>query len=94
MAEQVAVEPRRKTLDDMRVSSAEVSTDLPFFAERSQRPNTRKPSDRHHVFYTFFPKDPNCEVYKLTKATRARCRNRPEPRGDGIHLPRRELVML
>ena len=33
----------------------EESTDLPFVAERSKRPNTRKPNGRHNVFFTIFP---------------------------------------
>ena len=79
------VEPNEKTLNDVRVISEEESTDLPFTAEKSKRPTKRKPTDRHYVS-THFPRDPNCEVCKLTKTTRASCRNRPDARGDRIHL--------
>ena len=36
VVEQPVVEPKEKTLVDMRMSSEEVSTDLPFVAERSR----------------------------------------------------------
>ena len=52
--EQPEAEPKDKTPVEMRVSSDEESTDLPVFAERPQRPNTRTPTDRHNVF-THFP---------------------------------------
>ena len=47
--------------------------------------NTSKPKGDHHVF-THFPKDPNCEVSRLTKTTRARCNNTPLKRADEIAL--------
>ena len=52
--------------------------------------DTSKPTGRHNVS-TYFPKDPNCEVCKLTKATRAPCRNRPEAREDRFRLPQKKL---
>ena len=44
-----------------------------------------QPRGNHNVF-THIPKDPNCEVCKKTKSTRARCRIKPEKRVDGIAL--------
>ena len=38
VVEQLVVEPKVETPDDMRVSSEEVSTALRFIAERSQKP--------------------------------------------------------
>ena len=67
VVEQPAVEPKEKTLGYINLSSEEESTDLPFIAERSKRPNTSTPIGRHHVFFTHFPKNPNCEVCKLTR---------------------------
>ena len=49
----VVVEPQEKTPDDMRVSPEEESTDLPFIAERSKRPNTSKPICSHNVLAHF-----------------------------------------
>ena len=48
-----AVESEEKTPNGKRVSSDEETTDLPFTAERSRRPNTSKPTGKHNVFYTF-----------------------------------------
>ena len=42
-----------------------------------------QPRGNHNVF-THYPKDPNCEVCKMTKTTRARCRIKPKKRVDGI----------
>ena len=39
-----------KKTEEMKVSSDEESTDLPFFAERSKRPTTSKPLAWHAVF--------------------------------------------
>ena len=50
VVEEPVVEPKEKTPDDMRVSSEEVSTDLPLIQERSQGPDTSKPGGRHTVF--------------------------------------------
>ena len=73
------VEPKGKTLDDMKLSSEEQSNDLPGCANMSKRPNTSKPTGRHHNFTHFF-EDPNCKVCMLTKLTRAPSRKRPEAR--------------
>ena len=85
VVDQPAVEPKGKTPDDMRVRSQEESSDLLVFAERSKRRTTRKPTGRHNVF-THVPADPNCEVCKLTKTSRAPCRNRSEARGDRVKV--------
>ena len=53
LVEQPEVKPKEQTPDEMRVSSKDQSTDLPGFAERSKRPNTRKPTNRHNVFTHF-----------------------------------------
>ena len=76
----------------MRVSSEEESTDLHVSAEMSKRPNTSKQTGRHKVF-TPLPEDLNCQVRKLTKTTRAPCRNCLEARGGRTHLLQ-HLVML
>ena len=49
-------------------------------------------SPRPRCWPTCWPKqcmfhDPNCEVCKLTKTKRTRCKNRPLKRADGISLP-------
>ena len=49
VVEQLVVEPKEKTVDDVRAGSKEVSTDL-------KRPNARKPTGRHTVFSHLFPK--------------------------------------
>ena len=82
---QPVVEPKEKTPDEMRVSSEEESTDLHVSAEMSKRPNTSKQTGRHKVF-TPLPEDLNCQVRKLTKTTRAPCRNCLEARGGRTHL--------
>ena len=52
----------------------------------TKRANDFKPQGDHNVF-THFPEDPNCEVCRMTNTTRARCKNRPLTRVDGIpHL--------
>ena len=86
VVEQLLVVPKEKTPDDMRMIFEDESTDLLFIAERSKRSDTSKPTGRHNVF-TPFPRDPNCEVCKLTKTTRAPCRNRPDARWDRVHHP-------
>ena len=40
-----------------------------------------------HNVSTYFPKDPNCKVCRMTKTTRARCKQRLLKRADGISLP-------
>ena len=67
----------------MRLSSEEKSTDLPFIAERSKRPNTSEPTGKHHVF-THVQNDTNCEFCKTTNTTRTPCKNRPDARGDRV----------
>ena len=57
----------------MRVSSEEESTDLPFIANGSKRPNTSKPTGRRNVFR----KIRIVKVCRLTKTTRAPCRGPP-----------------
>ena len=61
------------------------STDLLVFTERSKRPTHNQANWQAQCFSTHFPEDPNCKVCKLTKTTRAPCRNRSEARGDRIH---------
>ena len=80
------VEPKEKTPDDMRVRSEEESNDLPLFAEKSKRPTTSKSTGKHNVF-TLVPKDPDCEVWKITKTTRAPFTKRQDERRDRIQLP-------
>ena len=43
---------KRKKPDDIRESSEEESTNLLVFPERSRRPNSKKPSGSHKVFFT------------------------------------------
>ena len=62
-------DPKKNSLDDMSVSLRRKSADLPPLAKRSKRPSTSKPTGRHNVF-TYFPKDPDCEVCKFTETTR------------------------
>ena len=81
---------RGGTTDDMRVSSEEESTNLPFVADRAKRPNTSKPTGRHSIF-AHFPKGPNSEVCKITETTRTPCRNRLGARGDRIRLKSRKV---
>ena len=52
VVEQTVVDPKERPSSDVRVSSEEKSTDLPFTAERSKRPNTSKPIGRH-IFFIF-----------------------------------------
>ena len=54
--EQHVVEPKVKTLDEMRVSFEFESTVLPVLAERSKRPNTSKPTGRHNDFTNRAPR--------------------------------------
>ena len=35
--------------------------------------------------FTHFPKDPDCEICKITKIARAPCKNRLDARGDRIN---------
>ena len=56
----------------------------PRFGDR--KANDSKPKGDQHVF-THFPKDPNCQVCRMIKTTRARCKNRPLRRADGISPP-------
>ena len=42
-----------------------------------------QPRGNHNMF-THFPKDPDCEICMKTNTTRARCRIKPQKRGDGI----------
>ena len=83
--EQPVVEPKDTTNDDVRVGSEGKLSNLPVFEERSRGPNTSMTTGKHNVFSTHFLQNPNCEVCKLTKITRATCRNSPEARGDRIH---------
>ena len=68
----VVVEPQEKTTDDMRVSPEEESTDLPFIAERSKRPNTSKQFAATMFLHTF----PKIRIVKSvsSRPTRAPCR--------------------
>ena len=50
-----------------------------------KKPNA-KPTSKHTVF-CHFPKDPKCDVCKMTQAVRARRQQRPERRTDGVALP-------
>ena len=59
MLEQTVVEPNDMTPGDMRVGTEEESTDLPFIAERSKKPNTSKPNTN--------PDDPNVKFASLQK---------------------------
>ena len=52
-------------------------------SEWRKRPNKSKPTSSHNVFY---PAHSNCETCRMTKNSRARCRNRPELRQDGLDL--------
>ena len=40
-----------------------------------------------HTVSTHFPKDPNGDLCRMTKTTRARCTSRPLKRADGISQP-------
>ena len=47
--------------------------------EVSLEPNTKRREDLgKHIVYAHFPKDPNCEICKRTKITRAPCRRRKQ----------------
>ena len=91
VVEPPVVEPKEKTLDDMSVSSEEESTDLPFVAERSKRPNKGKLIGRHKVF-EHFPKNPKCAISKLTKTARAPCKT-ARKHEETVLIIRRNLVM-
>ena len=72
------------------LAEKEVGED-PTAAPRPKRPaylgqtelNESKPKGYDHVF-THFPTDPNREVCRMTKTTRARCENRLLRRADGV----------
>ena len=87
LVEQPVVEPKCKMPNDMRVSSAEKWTDLPLITDKVEETKTQASQLASTMFFLHFPKHPNREVCKLTKTTRAPCRNRPDARGDRIHLP-------
>ena len=50
-------------------------------AETSRRSNLSKPTSERDVF-AHVPKDPNCDVCKVTKTIRAQCRCQPDARND------------
>ena len=50
VVEQLVVEPKETTPDEMRVRFQEEGTYLLDFAERSKRPSIGKPTGRHNVF--------------------------------------------
>ena len=52
------VSPKKKTPDDMRVSSEEESTDLPPIANRFKKPHTSKPTAKHNFLFKHFPERP------------------------------------
>ena len=79
VVEQPVVAPKETTPDDTRVSSEEESTDLPFVAERFQRPNTSKQSGST-MFLHIFPKIRSVRYPSSVQ-------ERPDARGDRIHLP-------
>ena len=51
-----------------------------------ERGSDSKPKGNHNVF-THFPKYSNCEVRRMTKTARARCKNRALRLADGISRP-------
>ena len=53
---------------------------------RQRKPAIPTPKGDHNVF-TYLPKDPNCEVYQMTKTARATCKTGPLKRAGGISLP-------
>ena len=48
----------------------------------AERPKGSNKSASMHDVFAHFPKDPNCEVCKLTKIVRAQCRRQPDERID------------
>ena len=47
---------------------------------------SNKSGGRSHNLFSNFPKDPNCEVCRRTKVTRAPCRRNPDDRADRIQI--------
>ena len=52
----------------------------------TKKPNDSEPTGDHNVF-SHVPHHPDCEVRRLTKASRARCKHRPVRRAVGIPHP-------
>ena len=77
-------------------SSTDVSPDdvdipppaLPLSAHPPAKPTSNRARRKHHLFI-HFPKDPNCEVCRRTKVTRAPCRKNPYNRADNITIAER-----
>ena len=42
-----------------------------------------------HNLWTHFPKDPNCEICKSCKATRAQCRQKTHGKPDDLPIPKK-----
>ena len=53
----------------------------------NQKRTTTTTPTRVHIVSKHFPTDPTCDMCKMTKATRDRCKDRPESRADGLPPP-------
>ena len=62
VVEQPQVEPQERTPDEMRVRSEEESTDFPYIAARSTRPNASQPTGRHSVYNIFSQRSELCSL--------------------------------
>ena len=57
-------------------------------ARKKKRKNIISSPCSTHNLFTHFPKDPECEICQMTKTSRARCSNNPDPRPDSFSKPK------
>ena len=83
---QLGVALRMKLSDEKLPSVATHAAGNTHKIPRVRKVSSDSQPRRSHNVLNHCPKDPNCEVFKKTKTTRAKCRIRPKQRVDGIAL--------